>query len=110
MDHHFLLYNDHKPLLAFLSATSPQASARICWWSSFLSAYEYNLKYRDILSHSNADTLSRLPLAVVPPETDTPPEGNFAYGASVQFSSDSSRHSSCNAERPPPVKSPSVCP
>ena len=75
--HHFLLYTDHKPLLALLNehrATSPQASARIRRWSLFLSAYEYNLKFRDTLSHSNADALSRLPLAVVPAETDTPPE------------------------------------
>ena len=51
------------------SATSPQASARICQWSSFLSAYEYNLKFRDNLSHANADALSR-----VSSETDTHPE------------------------------------
>ena len=72
--HHFLLYTDHKPLLALLNehrATSPQALARIRRWSLFLSAYEYNLKFRDTLSHCNADALSRLPLAVVPAETDT---------------------------------------
>ena len=49
--HHFLLYTDHKPLLALLNehrATSPQALARIRQWSLFLSAYEYNLKFRDI--------------------------------------------------------------
>jgi len=42
--YHFLLYTDHKPLLALLNeyrATSPQDSARIRWWSLFLSAYEY---------------------------------------------------------------------
>ena len=73
--HHFLLYIDHKPLLALLNehhATSPQASATIRQWSLFLSAFEYNLKYRDTLSHVSADTLSRLLLAVVPSETDTP--------------------------------------
>ena len=54
--------------------SSPQASARIRRLSLFLSAYEYNLKFRDTLSHSNAGALSRLPLAKVPPEIDTPPE------------------------------------
>ena len=75
--HHFLLYTDHKPLLALLNeycVTSPHASARIRQWSLFLSAYEYNLKFRDTLSRANADALSSLTLAVVPPETDTPPE------------------------------------
>ena len=50
--HHFLLYTDHKPLLALLNeyrVTSPQASARIHRWSLFHSAYEYNLKFRDSL-------------------------------------------------------------
>ena len=77
MGHQFLPYTDHKPLLALLNehhVTSPQAFARIHWWSLFFSAYEYNLKFRDTLSHANADALSRLPLVVVPPETDTPPE------------------------------------
>ena len=73
--HHFLPCTDHKPLLVLLNEhRAPQASARIRSWSLFLSAYEYNLKFRDTLSHSNADALSRLPLAVVPSETDTSPE------------------------------------
>ena len=88
------------------SATSPQASARICQWSLFLSAYEYNLKFRDNLSHANAVALSR-----VSSETDThSPWGDFAYGAFLQFSSYSSWHPSCNSEWLPPVKSSSVCP
>ena len=75
--HHFLLLTDHKPLLALLNeyrSTSPQASARIRRWSLHLAAYEYTLKFRDTLSHSNADALSRLPLPVVPAESDPPPE------------------------------------
>ena len=77
LGHHFLLFTDHKPLLALFNehrSTSPQASARIRRWSLFLSAYEYTLKFRDTLSHSNADALSRLPLEVVPATSDPPPE------------------------------------
>lgn len=62
--HHFLLYTDHKPLLALLNehrSTSPQASARIRRWSLLLATYEYSLEFRDTNSHSNADALSRLP-------------------------------------------------
>jgi len=75
--HHFLLYTDHKPLLALLNehhATSPQSIARIRRWSLFLSVYARNLKIIDTLSHASADALSRRPLAVVPSETETPPE------------------------------------
>ena len=75
--HHFLLYTDHKPLLALLSehrSTSPQASARIRRWSLSLAAYEYTLKCRGTLSHSNADALSRLPLPGAPVDSDPPPE------------------------------------
>ena len=77
LGHNFLLYTDHKPLLALLnehSSTSPQASARIWRWSLLLSVYEYTLKFRDTLSHSNADALSRLPLPVAPPQAEPPPE------------------------------------
>ena len=75
--HHFLLYTDHKPLLVLLSehcSTSPQTSARIRRWSLSLAAYEYTLKCRGTLSHSNADALSQLPLPVAPVESDLPPE------------------------------------
>ena len=77
LGHNFLLYTDHKPLWALLNkhrSTSPQASARIRRWSLLLSVYEYTLKFRDTLSHSNADALSRLPLPVAPPQAEPPPE------------------------------------
>ena len=71
LGHRFLLYTDHKPLLALLNcqrSTSPQASARICRWSLLLATYEYDMESRDTTSHANADALSRLPLLVRPPE------------------------------------------
>ena len=77
LGHRFLLYTDHKPLLALLNAqrsTSPQASARIRRWSLLLSTYEYDMEFRDTLSHANADALSRLPLLVCPPESEPVPE------------------------------------
>ena len=75
--HHFKLYTDHQPLLALLNSqrsTSPQASARIRRWSLLLSTYQYDMEFRDTLSHSNADALSRLPLPVCPPEGEQPPD------------------------------------
>ena len=75
--HHFQLITDHKPLLGLLKEhrpVNPQASARIKRWSLFLSAYEYELVFRDTKAHSNADALSRLPLPVIPAKTETPPE------------------------------------
>lgn len=39
------------------------ASPRIQLWVIFLSAYEYDLQYREGKKHANADGLSRLPLS-----------------------------------------------
>ena len=52
--------------LNFLASISP-----IRWWSLLLAAYmyEYMLKFRDTLFHSNAHALSRLPLPVIPTES-----------------------------------------
>ena len=75
--HPFQLVTDHKPLLGLLGEdkpTPPQASARICRWALYLSLFEYTLKFRRTLAHSNADALSRLPLPVEPAITQTPPE------------------------------------
>ena len=75
--HPFELVTDHKPLLALLSeckATSPQAFARIKWWSLFFSSYEYTLKFRGTQLHGNADALSRLPLSVELSTSEPPPE------------------------------------
>ena len=36
--------------------------------------YEYTLKFRNTTAHGNADTLSQLPLLVVPANVEKPPE------------------------------------
>ncbi len=49
----FTLITDHKPLLSVLSGqkpTSAQASARIRRWSLFFSMFEYNIKFRVLLT------------------------------------------------------------
>ena len=75
--HPFELITDHKPLLGLIGEhkpTSPQASARICRWSLYLSMLEYALKFWNTMAHGNADVLSRLPLPVKPVFDDTPPK------------------------------------
>ena len=77
LGHAFDLITDHKPLLSLFNSdrpTNPQASARIKRWSLFLSNYEYSISFRSTTAHSNADALSRLPLEVVHPTVETPPE------------------------------------
>lgn len=62
----FTIYTDHKPLLGLLRADKaiPQmASPRVQRWALFLSAYDYDLQYREGKKHANADGLSRLPLS-----------------------------------------------
>ena len=59
--HSFTLITDHKALLGLLDGqkpTSPQASARIRRWSLYLSMFEYELKFRNMTAHANADALS----------------------------------------------------
>ena len=56
---------DHKPLTTIFGpkrGTRPLAAARLQHWSLILSAYSYNIDYRSTEAHTNADTLSRLPL------------------------------------------------
>jgi len=78
LGHHFDLITDLKPLLTLFNEhkpTSLQASARVRWWSLFLLAYEYAVKFRKTAEHSNADALIRVPLSDVPSEPDdNPPE------------------------------------
>ena len=71
------MITDHKPLLGLLDGqkpTSPQASARIRWWSLYLSLFEYTLKLRNTTAHANDDALSRLPLPMEPAILQLPPE------------------------------------
>ena len=75
--HHFTLQTDHKPLLSLLCPTKLipcQAANRIQRWAWTLSSYEYTITWRRSAQHSNADALSRLPLAEVPTNTTVPAE------------------------------------
>jgi hypothetical protein len=63
---HFTVLTDHKPLLGLLGENKSvpiMASPRVQRWSLPLGGYDYQLQYRAGTSHSNADSLSRLPLA-----------------------------------------------
>ena len=57
----------------------PIAAARIKRWALLLSAYDYDIVYRQSGAHGNADGLSRLPLA-------GPPASDEVEGAVFQFS------------------------
>ena len=60
----FTLVNDHKPLQTILgpkSAAPTLAAARMQRWALVLSAYDYDLVYRRLEEHLNADALSRMP-------------------------------------------------
>jgi len=60
----FTLVTDHKPLLAILGPTSgvaTMAAVRMQRWRLLLSAYDYDINYRNSASHANCYALSRLP-------------------------------------------------
>jgi len=62
----FTLVTDHKPLTAILSPSKSLptlAAARMQRWALLLATYQYNIEFRSTHEHSNADGLSRLPLA-----------------------------------------------
>jgi len=65
---------DHKPLTTILSPKAGLpvlAAARLQRWAIILSAYNYDIVFRPIKSHANADCLSRLLLDnVSSPATD----------------------------------------
>lgn len=50
---------------------SSLAASRLQRWALLLSAHSYNIKYRKSDSHCNTDGLSRLPLPVTKPESNT---------------------------------------
>ena len=61
----FTLITDHKPLLAILGPKKgipSLAAAHMQRWAVFLSAYQYDVKFKGTQFHANADGLSRLPL------------------------------------------------
>ncbi|KAL5463687.1 hypothetical protein EMCRGX_G032610 [Ephydatia muelleri] len=60
----FTIVSDHKPLIYILgekNAIPPMASARVQRWALTLSGYQYTIKYKEGITHGNADALSRLP-------------------------------------------------
>ena len=62
----FTILSDHKPLQYLLGATRgvpAMASARIQRWALTLSAYHYEICYKPVADHGNADGLSRLPVS-----------------------------------------------
>lgn len=59
-----MLVTDHKPLTTIFGPKKgipPLAAARLQRWAILLSAYQYEIKFRN---HGNADGLSRLPVNV----------------------------------------------
>ena len=67
----FTLITDHKPLMSILGlkkGISSVAAARLQRWAILLSGYHYDIEFRAITAHANADALSRLPLPQTGPE------------------------------------------
>ena len=61
----FKLITDHKPLLSIFHPQKkiPETTAaRLQRWAILLMAYEYEIEYRGSKDHTNADSLSRLPV------------------------------------------------
>ena len=61
----FTIYTDHKPLISLFDvkkAIPQMGSPRVQRWAVHMSAYEYNIVYREGKKHANADAMSRLPL------------------------------------------------
>ena len=64
---HFQMVTDHKPLTYIFhpdKGIPATAAARIQRWALYLSGHDYDIVYKNTKAHSNADCLSRLPLAV----------------------------------------------
>lgn len=79
----FTLITDHKPLTIILGPKKSILSlAAVCLqrWAILLSAYDYGIQYKSITDHGNADGLSRLPLPLTSPTTDTQGAATFNIG------------------------------
>ena len=63
---HFTLLTDHQPLTSILGSkrgVPTLVAARMQRWALLLTAYTYDFSFRPTEMHSNADCLSRLPIA-----------------------------------------------
>lgn len=58
----FTLVTDHKPILGAKKGIPAMVAARLQRWAMIVSAYTYDIVFRPITEHANADALSRLPL------------------------------------------------
>ena len=61
----FTLLTDHRPLTTILGPKKgipPIAAARLQRWAVQLTAYSYEIEFKSMNDHCNADALSRLPL------------------------------------------------
>ena len=70
----FTLVTDHRPLKTILGPKTgipSLAAARLQRWAIVLSAYQYNIEFKRIEAHGNADGLSRLPLPGVGADEST---------------------------------------
>lgn len=70
----FTLLTDHRPLTTILgphSGIPSLAASRMQRWALLLSGHSYEIKYRKADRHQNVDGLSRLPLPVTKPETNS---------------------------------------
>ena len=59
----FALVTDHKPLVTLLGpkkGISPLAAPWLQRWAIILAAYSYEIEYKSIQQHANADSLSHL--------------------------------------------------
>ena len=73
---HFILQNDHKPLLLLFNEQPlpPQASNRIQRWALKLATYDYSIIFQSTKQHANANTINKVPLEGTPVETQTTQE------------------------------------
>ena len=79
----FTLITDHKPLTTILGPKKgiPSLAAECLQrWAILLSAYDYSIQYKSTTDHGNADGLSRLPLPLTSPTTDTQGATTFNIG------------------------------
>ena len=61
----FILYTDHQPLTSIFhphKSIPVVMAARLQRYVLFLAGYDYQIEYKNSKVHSNADSLSRLPL------------------------------------------------